>query len=91
MLGCCGRIPLTGPQVEDRAGDDVVRADLDAVALVFPAAELAFDVDLCALLEASGVFGQLAPAGDAVPFDPLLAVAVLQVLQKSATGVFSAR
>jgi hypothetical protein len=44
-------------------------------------------VDLRALVEASGVLGQLAPARDAEPFGPLLALAVLQVLQKSATRV----
>ena len=51
-------------------------------------ASCAIDVDLRAVLETSGVFGQLAPAGYAVPFRPLVVLAVLQVLQKSATGVF---
>src|SRR5262249_9348706 len=60
-------------------GDDIISADFRAVGLVFAAAQLALDVDLRALLEAAGVFGQLAPARDAVPFGPLLALAVLQI------------
>ena len=41
---------LAGAEVDDRAGDDVVGADLRTVALVVAAAQLAFDADMRALL-----------------------------------------
>jgi hypothetical protein len=42
----------------------------DAVFLVFPAAELTFDLDVSATLERSGKFSELGPANDTVPLGP---------------------
>ena len=69
---------MTGTEVHDRGCDDHVRTDLrTVVGLVLPAAEFAFDPDVRALLEAHGIFGQLGPSLDAVPFGPFLALIVL--------------
>ena len=42
----------------------------DAVFLVFPAAELTFDLDVSATLERSGKLSELGPANDTVPLGP---------------------
>ena len=66
---------MTGTEVHDRRCDDHVRTDLrTVVGLVLPAAEFAFDPDVRALLEARGIFGQLGPSLDPVPFGAFLAL-----------------
>jgi hypothetical protein len=40
----------------------------DAVFLMFPAAEFAFDLDVRAALERTGKFSELGPTNDTVPF-----------------------
>src|ERR1051326_8209903 len=82
-VGCLGSIGLcrvvARAEIQDRVGDDVVRADLRAtLGLVFAGAELTFDAEVRALLERCGIFTQLAPHLDAVPFGPLLALVTLQ-------------
>ena len=47
------------------------------MAFVIAAAQLAFDTDMRSLLEGRGVFAQLAPGPDAVPFGPFLTISVL--------------
>src|ERR1700733_14019969 len=55
-IGRPGHVALAGAKVNDRVGNDVVGADLCAVAIVFAAAQFAFDADMRALLEGGGVF-----------------------------------
>jgi hypothetical protein len=58
-------IALASPQVDDRARDDVVGADLRAVAFVFAAPQFARDANVRAFSERGSVFTEAAPALDA--------------------------
>ena len=66
-------------EVDDRACDDLIGPDLDTVAFVIAAAQLAFDADVRALLEGRGVLAQLASSLDVVPFSILAPLAVRHV------------
>jgi NAD(P)-dependent dehydrogenase (short-subunit alcohol dehydrogenase family) len=52
--GICGSGALARAKIQDRAGDDLVGADVAALGLALAAAELTFDADLSALLERPG-------------------------------------
>jgi hypothetical protein len=76
-VGISSTVALAGAKIEDRVGDDLVSADLAAIGFVLAATELAFDADMRALPERSGVLVQFGPRLDAIPFGPFLAFAVL--------------
>jgi hypothetical protein len=54
----------------------------DAVFLIFPAAEFAFDLDVSAALERTGKFSELGPTNDTVPFGPGFPIAGVFVLPR---------
>jgi hypothetical protein len=79
--------PLTGSEIHDRGSDDYVGANFDAaVGLVLATAQFTLDADVRALLEARGVFGELSPSLNPVPFRAVLALIALHLRRLGREG-----
>ena len=69
---------LAGAQIQDRAGDDFVGANLAASSFVLAAAKFAFHADLRAPLAKPPHTRPVAPRLDAMPFGPFSTLAVFE-------------